>query len=347
MSISLLAEEQQILEQLSSKVNHAFVTGAGGFLGKAITLRLQAAGIKVTGFARGHYPELEKIGVNMIRGDIADQQQVLAAMEGCDIVFHVAAKAGVWGDRDSYFKPNVEGSANIIAACKQLAIDKLVFTSSPSITFEGKDEDGIDESVPYANEFLTFYSHSKSISERMILDANSQSLKTVALRPHLIWGPGDPNLIPRVLSRAKAGKLKLVGSKDKLVDTIYIDNAAYAHFLAAVDLTNEYSKSAGKAYFLSNDEPITMKALLNQILACDGLPAVNARVPAKLAYVVGFVMEAVYKLLNKQQEPMMTRFIAKQLSCSHYYDISAAKRDLNYKPLISIKEGMQRLKKSL
>jgi len=366
------AAEQTALAQLALKVQHAFVTGAGGFLGKVICLRLLAAGIKVTGFARGHYPELEALGVVMLQGDLVNKDLLQQAMQGCDIVFHVASKAGVWGDRDSYFCPNVKGAANVIAACKALKIDKLVYTSTPSVTFAGQDESGIDESTPYATRFLNHYAHSKAIAEKMMLDANQvgdmplenpsvtqvssqvttqatapYALKTVALRPHLIWGPGDPHLVPRVLSRGRLGKLKLVGREDKLVDTIYIDNAAYAHVLAALELCQVKPKCQGKAYFLSNDEPITMAEMINLILACDALPPVTKRVPQSVAYVVGAVLESVHYLLKKQEEPMMTRFVARQLSCSHYFDISAAKRDLGYRALVSINQGMARLKVSL
>lgn len=356
--------EQTALTQLALKATHAFVTGAGGFLGKAICLRLLAAGIKVTGFARGHYPELEALGVAMKQGDLVNKEQLQQAMQGCDIVFHVASKAGVWGDRDSYFCPNVKGAANVIAVCKALKINKLVYTSTPSVTFAGQDESGIDESTPYASTFLNYYAHSKAIAEKMMLDANQVSevsventeetqmitpyaLKTVALRPHLIWGPGDPHLVPRVLERGRLGKLKLVGREDKLVDTIYIDNAAYAHVLAALELCQPKPKCQGKAYFLSNDEPITMAKMLNLILACDGLPPVTRRVPRTVAYIAGAALESLYFLLKKKEEPLMTRFVARQLSCSHYFDISAAKRDLGYCALVSIDEGMARLRTSL
>ncbi|AQS37134.1 nucleoside-diphosphate-sugar epimerase [Shewanella psychrophila] len=339
--------EQDALISLKSSANHAFVTGAGGFLGKAICQRLLAAGLQVTGFARGDYPELTALGVTMVRGDIADKTAVINAMKGCDLVFHVASKAGVWGSKQSYFSPNVDGAANIISACQQLNISKLIYTSTPSVTFAGTDESGIDESAPYAANYLNHYGESKAIAEQMVIKANSHYLKTVSLRPHLIWGPEDPHLVPRVIERAKAGRLKLVGKEDKLVDTIYVGNAAYAHILAAVNLCNGGASAAGKAYFLSNDEPITMAAMLNKILACADLPEVNKRVPASLAYVVGVVLESVYGVLGKTNEPMMTRFVAKQLSTSHYFDISAAKTDFDYSPIISIDQGMVKLRQYL
>jgi nucleoside-diphosphate-sugar epimerase len=371
-----LESEHQALtkavNELAGQVEHVFVTGAGGFLGLAICRLLRLANIKVTGFARGHYPELSQMGVNMVQGDISEFSQVKNAMQTCDVVFHVAAKAGVWGSLDEYFKPNVQGAQNIIKACQMLGISRLVYTSTPSVTFAGIDEAGINESQPYAETYLNYYGQTKAQAEQLVLAAakssvqesitkqstdkegtvkESQSrtgkLKTVALRPHLIWGPNDPHLVPRVLERAQAGKLKLVGKKDKLVDTIYVDNAAYAHILAAIALAKPNSQCNGKAYYISNDEPITMAAMLNKILACDDLPPVTKRVPSGIAYAVGVTLECLYKLFNKKQEPIMTRFVARQLSTSHYFDISAAKKDFDYRPLVDIEEGMQRLKTSL
>ncbi|KGJ89850.1 2-alkyl-3-oxoalkanoate reductase [Colwellia psychrerythraea] len=340
------------LSELAAQSKHVFVTGAGGFLGKAICRLLRLANIKVTGFARGNYPELSQMGVTMEQGDITDLSRVKEAMQSCDLVFHVAAKAGVWGSKDDYFKPNVQGTENVIKACKELTISRLVYTSTPSVTFSGVDEAGIDESTPYANNFLNFYGESKAVAEQVVLAASRDSfdktkLKTVALRPHLIWGPNDPHLVPRVLERARAGKLKLVGKQDKLVDTIFVDNAAYAHILAAIELSKSNSQCIGKAYFISNDQPITMAAMLNNILSCVELPPVTKRVPSAVAYAVGTALEWLYKLMNKKQEPIMTRFVAKQLSTCHYFDISAAKRDFGYTPLISIEDGMKQLKASL
>jgi nucleoside-diphosphate-sugar epimerase len=340
-------QQQDVLNQLSKNVKRVFVSGAGGFLGKALCRFLRSADIDVIGYARGDYPELQQMGVTFIKGDLKDKASLLKAITGCDLVFHVASKAGVWGSKESYFSANVLGTENIIAVCQALNVKSLVYTSTPSVTFSGVDENGINESQPYAQQFLNYYGLSKAIAEQKVLAANSPELKTVALRPHLIWGPGDSNLVPRVLARAKAGKLKLVGKSDKLVDTIYIDNAVYAHLLAALKLTSDVSPCAGKAYFLSNDQPIYMAEMLNKIIACENIPAITKRVPAGVAYAVGSILEWLYLKLKKQDEPIMTRFVAKQLSTAHYYDISAAKKDLGYQPIISIDQGMQKLKASL
>ena len=345
-------EIKKALLALSTRVEHIFITGAGGFLASTICRFLRSVNIKVTGFSRGNYPELSQLGINMVQGDITDINALTHAMKGCDLVFHVAAKAGVWGAKEDFFKANFEGTKNIITACKMLGIANMVYTSTPSVTFAGEDENGVDESQPYASKYLTYYAQSKASAEQLVLATSAvagekNNPKTVALRPHLIWGPNDPHLVPRVLERAKLGRLKLLGKTDKLVDTIYIDNAAYAHILAAVELTELKPRCLGKAYYISNDEPITMAAMLNKILACQNLAPISKRVPSTLAYIVGSILECTYLLLAKKEEPIMTRFVAKQLSTSHYFNINAAKNDFNYQAIVTIEQGMERLRHSL
>jgi nucleoside-diphosphate-sugar epimerase len=320
----------------------ALVTGGGGFLGTAIVRLLQLRGDDVRSFSRGDYPHLRELNVQQIRGDIADRAAVDAAVTGCDIVFHVAAKAGVWGRYRDYFAANVASIENVIAACKRFGVRRLVFTSSPSVVFHGGDMEGVNESVPYPKRFEANYPKTKAFAEQRVLSANSPGLGTVSLRPHLIWGPGDPHLIPRLLARARAGKLKRIGRTPKQVDTIYIDNAAQAHVLAA-DRLFPGSPIAGKAYFLSQGEPVILWDFINRILSAAGLPAVRKSVPFKLAWLAGACLEGIYRLLRIRSEPPMTRFVARQLSTAHWFDISAARRDLGYEPIVSTEEGLQRL----
>jgi len=322
------------------------VTGGGGFLGGAIIDLLLARGIEVRSISRGRYPALEAKGVECIQADLSDANAVTAATEGCDAVIHTAAKAGVWGDYDEYFEANVTGTRNVILACKAHGVPKLVYTSTPSVTFAGEDENGVDESMPYAENFLCHYAATKALAERDVLAANGGTLSTVALRPHLIWGPGDHHLVPRVIARAKAGKLKLVGNGKNRVDATYIDNAAEAH-LCALDVLNPDAACAGKAYYISNDEPIPMGTLLNRILEAGGLPPVSRSVPPALAYVIGAALEKIYGALGKKEEPIMTRFVARQLATAHWFNISGAKRDLGYRPSVNMDEGMRRLAKWL
>ena len=295
---------------------------------------------------RSDHPELKKAGIVSLTGDISDATTVTHAAEGCDVIFHVAAKTGVWGNYNNYYQCNVIGTKNVLDACKTHGIYKLIYTSSPSVVFSGDDEEGIDESTPYPDHFLTAYQKTKALAEQMVLDANSDSLATVALRPHLIWGPGDPHLVPRIIERARSGRLRLVGKQNNLVDSTYIDNAALAHVLAAKALAPDAS-CAGKAYFISNGEPLPMAELINKILAAASLSPVTKTIPTQLAYILGMMMEVAYKIFNLKGEPIMTRFVAKQLSCAHWYDLTAANRDFAYQAETSINEGMEKLKESL
>jgi nucleoside-diphosphate-sugar epimerase len=327
-------------------MNKVLVTGGGGFLGSSIVRMLLDKGLTVRSLQRSDSPELKKLGVEIIRGDISDRDTVINAAEGCDMIFHVAAKAGVWGDYDAYYQCNVTGTKNIIDACQAHNIRKLIYTSSPSVVFAGDDEENINESTPYPDHFLTAYQKTKALAEQMVIEANNKSLATVALRPHLIWGPGDPHLVPRIIERAKAGRLRLVGKQYKLVDSTYIDNAALAHILAAEALETN-AVCSGKTYFISNGEPLPMAGLINKILATASLPPVTKTIPTQLAYSIGIVMEIVYKLFKLKGEPIMTRFVARQLSCAHWYDLTAAKKDLGYQAKVTIEEGMEILKTSL
>ena len=324
----------------------ALVTGGGGFLGSAIVKALLARGDSVKTIQRSDYPFLKEWGAETIKGDLTKPEDINTAAKECDVIFHVAAKAGVWGDYEDYYQANVVATKNVLEACRINNVNKLVYTSTPSVVFDGKDEDGINETTPYTNNFFNAYQKTKAEAEQLVISANNNELKTVSLRPHLIWGAGDPHLVPRIINRAKAGRLKLVGNKNNKVDSCYIDNAAHAHILAA-DCLDSDSVCAGKIYFISNDEPITMPDLINKILATAGLPAVNKTVPENVAYTIGYILEKIYSLLNIKNEPIMTRFVARQLSTSHWFDLSAAKQDLGYQPLISIEEGMKRLKESL
>jgi nucleoside-diphosphate-sugar epimerase len=323
----------------------ALVTGGGGFLGGAIVRRLVARGDRARSLARNRYPALDDLGVCQFQGDIADAGVVASAAAGCDIVFHVAAKAGLWGRYDDYHRANVTGTENVVAACRKHGIRRLVYTSSPSVVFDGRDMEGVDESVPYAAHFEAHYPKTKAIAERLVLEANGDDLATVALRPHLIWGPGDTNLIPRILASARAGRLRRIGKASKRIDSVYIDNAAEAHLLAA-DRLAPGSPVAGKVYFISQGEPVPLWDLVNRILAAAGLPPVTRTVPVWAARFAGRVMEGVYGVLGRQEEPPMTRFLAGELATAHWFNISAARRDFGYEPRVSIEEGLRRLEAS-
>jgi nucleoside-diphosphate-sugar epimerase len=325
---------------------NALVTGGGGFLGSAIVRRLVARGDRVRSLARGHYPALDALEVEQQRGDLSDAGAVHAAAKGCDIVFHVAARVGLVGRYQEYYSANVGGTENVLSACREHSIGRLVFTSSPSVVFDGHDMEGVDESAPYPRHYEAPYPRTKALAEQMVLRANGPGMATVALRPHLIWGPGDNQLVPRLIARARAGRLRRIGRESKLVDSVYIDNAADAHILAA-DLLRPGSAIAGKAYFITNGEPMPVWDLVNRFLAAGGVAPVTKRVPFALAYTAGWLMEYVYALVNPRGEPPLTRFLVRELATAHWYDIGAARRDLGYEPRVSIEEGLRRLAESL
>jgi nucleoside-diphosphate-sugar epimerase len=324
----------------------ALVTGGGGFLGQAIVRMLIERGDSVRSFSRSAHPELTDLGVEHACGAVEDASAVSEACKGCDIVFHVAAKAGVWGPYDDFYRANVLGTANVIAACREHSIGRLVYTSSPSVVFDGSDMEGVDESVPYPEHFEAFYPQTKAAAERLVLQANDAALATVALRPHLIWGPGDNHLVPRILERGRKGALRKIGTKPCLVDTIYVDNAARAH-LQAADRLAVGSPVAGKAYFLSQGEPLPVWEVVNRILAAGKLPPVRRTISPRLAYAAGALLETIYRLFSLPGEPRMTRFLARELSTAHWFDLSAARRDFGYNPQVSFDEGMDRLQRSL
>ncbi len=324
----------------------ALVTGGGGFLGKAIVKPLRARGDEVRSFSRNPHPTLTELGVEHCRGELGDAEAVKRAVEGCDIVFHVAAKAGVWGPYEEFYQANVLGTKHVIDACRQHGTKRLVYTSSPSVVFDGTDMEGVDESVPYPEHFEAFYPQTKAEAEQLVLQANDQTLATVALRPHLIWGPEDNHLVPRILERGAKGALRKLGTRECLVDTLYVDNAALAH-LQAADHLDVGSAVAGKAYFLSQGEALPIWDVVNRILDAGGLPPVTRTISPSLAYKIGAILEKVYGLLNLKGEPRMTRFVAKELSTSHWFDLSAAKNDFGYQPEVSFDEGMERLRKWL
>ena len=321
---------------------HALVTGGGGFLGGAIVRKLVARGVRVTSFARGAYPALEGAGVRVVRGDLADADAVLRAAEGCDAVFHVAALPGVWGPYDRFFSANVLGTRNVLAACRTLGIPRLVYTSTPSVVHGGGDLEGVDHTAPYPEQFHAAYPETKAIAEREVLAADGPTLSTVALRPHLVWGPGDNHLMPRVVARARAGKLRLVGGGLAKVDTVYVDNAADAH-LCALDRLAPGAECAGRAYFVTNEAPRPQKEIIDRMLAANGLPPCDRSISPGLAWFAGAVLEGVHTVFRRDGEPLMTRFVARQLATAHWYDTRATREHLGYTPAISLDEGFERL----
>ncbi len=326
---------------------NTLVTGGGGFLGRYVVEQLVARGDRVRALCRGSYGELDALGVQTVRASLTDRRATVEACRGIDVVYHLAGVAGIWGPWEHFHSVNVLGTQNIVQGCRQHGVARLVYTSSPSVTFDGSDQNGVDESVSYPARWLCHYPHSKALAEQHVLAANgSGGLLTCSLRPHLIWGPRDRHLIPRLLARARAGRLRRVGDGTNLIDMIYVENAATAHLQAADALTAN-SPVAGRAYFISQGEPVNCWGWIDEILALADLPPIKKSISPSAAWKAGAAMELLWRVLRLKSEPPMTRFLAAQLATSHYFDISRAREDFGYRPIVSTEEGMRRLASEL
>ncbi len=328
-------------ENFSLSIKKALVTGGGGFVGKAVVKRLLDLGVETLVLGRHHYPEIESLGGRCIVGNVCDTGIMDHATEGVDIVFHVAALAGIWGAWKKYYTTNVLGTENVVESCRKNSVPLLVHTSTPSVVFNRTDIKGGDESLPYATEYLCHYARSKVMAERTVLGANGLNLATCAIRPHLIWGPGDPHLLPRLLESGRNKILKRVGDGSNMVDISYIDNVAHAHILAAKNLS-EGATAAGKPYFISQGEPVKLWDWINELFVAMDIDKVQAALSFPLAYRLGGILEALYKITGIEKEPKMTRFLAEQLAKSHYFSIKNAQNDLGYEPVVSKTEGLKR-----
>jgi nucleoside-diphosphate-sugar epimerase len=319
------------------------VTGGGGFIGMALIKRLIAEGHRVTSFSRREYPLHWALGISSIQADIRDQEAVEKACKGKDVVFHLAAKVGIWGNYEDYQSINETGTFNVIKACRKQSVGRIVFTSSSSVIFDGSDLEGVNESYPYPDNHGSHYASTKAMAERLIIEANSDKLKTISLRPHLVWGPYDAHLIPGILRRAGSGKLRRIGNKEHFIDTTYIDNMTDALLLAA-DALGSNPKAAGKILFITNGEPARVWDFINSIIQIAGHPPVQKKIPEKMAMFAAGVSEWFHKVFKIKSEPFMTRYAIKEICTNHWFDISQAKEILGYNPRVSYAEGFKYLK---
>lgn len=326
------------------------VTGGGGFLGLAVVKELLARGHAVTSISRGTYAAHDELDIETAQVDLADTEAVAAACADHDAVVHCAAKTGIWGPRADYVSANVVGTRNVIEACLRHGIERLVHTSSPSVCFDGKGHRNAKNDLPYPERHLCHYPDTKAVAERFVLASNgkgpNRALATCAIRPHLVFGPGDPHLVPRLIERARAGKLRLVGDGQNEVSLTYVDNAAAAHVDALERLEPE-APHAGRAYFLGQSESVQLWTWIRDLLTALGEPAPRARVPLKVAYAAGGLCELIWNALGKESDPPMTRFVAAQLATDHSYDLEPAQRDFGYEERVSLSEGTRRVIEAL
>ena len=326
------------------------VTGGGGFLGTAIVRRLKERGDEVVSFSRSHHPHLEQLGVAQIAGDLCDSHAIFQACRACDLLFHVAAKPPPWGSRQDYDAINIDGTQHVIDACRTQNVPALVYTSTPSVVTADHDIVGGDERLPYGTHFFgADYPRTKAEAERRVLGADGSALenggvlRSTALRPHLIWGPGDPHFLPRFVAQKRSGKLKRIGRRDPQVATTYIDNAADAH-LRAADQLLAGAPVHGKAYFVTDEERIGLWSMLDRMLEAAGEGPVQGRVSAGVARFAAGLIEGTWRVLGLRSEPRLTRFLVHQVTTEHWFNISAAREELGYIPRVSQEEGLARLR---
>lgn len=315
------------------------VTGGGGFVGSALVRRLAADGYRVTSFSRKDYPELRKLGITTIQGDLKNRFDVLRAVEGNTVVFHAGALAGFWGNAGEYEKTNIQGTYHLIDACLSHRVDKLIFTSTASVVIGKKNISNGGQDLTYPDRFLHHYCRTKAHAERLVLEANGTTMKTISLRPHIILGPGDNHLLPRLIDRAVNGRLSKIGNGENFIDTVFIDNVVDAHLLAAKALDGNPA-CRGKAYFITNGEPVNLWSFINLILEGRGLPPVAKRVPYRIALPLSAILAAFHTCLPFLGEPLLTPFLVRELAQNHWFDPEPARRDLGYSPSVSNWEAL-------
>jgi len=326
---------------------YALVTGGGGFLGQYIVEQLLARGDKVRVFCRKNHECFRQFSADVNLGDLRDIKCVESACEGIDTVFHTAAIAGISCDKRPFWEINVTGTQNLLNACRKKGVKKFVFTSSPSVVFDGNDQKGIDETASYPAKWLAHYPETKAKAEQIVLKSNGEGgLFTCAIRPHLIWGPRDRHLFPRLIDRAEHGKLQRIGDGTNLIDITYVENAAAAH-LQAADALVAGNRVGGNTYFISQDEPVNCWDFINRLLGIANLPPIDRAISFQSAWRTGTFLEFLYKIFRIPSEPKLTRFVTLELARSHWFNISRAKNDFGYKPLISTEEGLERLAKAI
>lgn len=328
---------------LSCRAVQILVTGGGGFLGEHIVRRLLEEGHLPRVLGRSRYPALEALGVPCVQGDVADPEAAARAVEGIEVVYHVASKAGYWGPHEDYVRTNVGGARALLDAAQAAGVSRFVYTSSPSVVIGDRGLPlGADEALPYPERYLSSYGPTKAEAERMVLAAHGPGFSTAALRPHFIFGPGDRHVVPRLIAHAKAGTIAQVGDGANQVDVSYIDNVVDAHLQLEEALREPGAAAGGKTYFIGQERPVELWDFVAQVLAGVGAPPVKRKLPFKLAYAIGWILEGVYRLRPPEQEPPMTRMAAVMLGSSHAFSHARAAEDFGYAPRVKLQEAIAR-----
>jgi nucleoside-diphosphate-sugar epimerase len=319
------------------------VTGAGSLLLGGVAAALAERGDEVVCLQRRPATFVGAERTTQVLADIRDRDAVVRAASGCDAVVHGAARVGVVGTWGDFTGVNIDGTLNIVHSAHSCGVQRVVHVSTPSVAHEGRSIVGAGAAPAVTGRKGAFYAESKAIAEQYALNANGSDLAVVAIRPHLVWGPGDTQLVGRIVQRAAAGRLAMVGSGDALVDTTYVDNGITA-LVAALDALRPGAACAGRAYVVANGEPRSVSELFERICNAAGVPFEPRHVPVGLARRVGSVVERWWPRL-RDDEPPITRFIAEQLGTAHWFDPRPVEADLGWRPTVSLDEGFDRLRR--
>ncbi len=316
------------------------VTGGLGFLGSKISKKLSELGHEVETLSRTNSVN-EKNQIKHHQVDLSQKIDDTRIFEGVDCIFHTAAKAGIDGKYNDFYAANFFATKNLLEVAKTSGVKFFIYTSSPSVVFSGNAIKDGKEDMPYISSRISPYSYTKSIAEKNVLSSNSETFASVALRPHLIWGENDPHLLPKVICRHRSGKLKIVGDGLNQVDLTHVDNVVHAHILALKCLITG-KPIGGHAYFISQNEPVQLWSWLNFIFTELDLHPVKEKISLKKAYSIGLAAELLWKIFPMKSDLPMTRFVACQLAHDHWFSSDAAKRDLGYEPILSMKEALDK-----
>ena len=317
------------------------VTGTGSLLLGGLASELLRRGDEVVCLQRRPAAFMGHQNAHEVLADICNTDAVALAAKGCDAIIHGAARVGVVGSQKEFYDTNVLGTENILRAAEQQSISRLVFVSTPSVAHTGASLVGAPAGQAEIGRSRSYYAESKAIAERTVLNARNSQLAVVAIRPHLVWGPGDTQLVGRIVERAKSGRLAVVGTGNALVDSTYIDNAISAH-IAALDALHIGSACDGKAYVVSNREPRTVNELMRSMCESAGVPFEPRHLSLTLGIRLGSLVERLWPLMQSS-EPPITRFIAEQLGTAHWFDQRVVHNDLKWAPSVTLDEGFKQL----
>ena len=312
------------------------VTGASGLLGRTTAELLVARGDEVTVMQR----RSAGLACREVLGDVADPDAVARAVRDQDAVLHLAAKVDVVGPRAEYERANVQGTATLLDAARGAHVGRFVQVSSPSVAHAGHPLSGAGAEPADPASARGHYSRTKAESELLALAADSADLAVLAVRPHLVWGPGDTQLVGRLVSRARSGRLPVLGDGAALIDTTYVDDAASA-LVAAIDACGP--EAHGEALVVTGGDPRPVAEILERVCRAAGVPPPKRRVPVPVALTAGAVVDRVWAATGRTDTPPITRFLAEQLSTAHWFDQRRTRSVLRWAPEVGIEEGFERL----